>query len=221
MSKRNFAVIGFAIIFSSCHSIGILTSSSSPGRTDEIRHCAPALMTAREPWHFRAMPELNRYVTLAATSVIDVGEEDMVFIPGGDFDMGSENSDDSRPVHSVRVDGFWIDEHEVTNAQFAKFVKATGYITVAERDLNPKDYPGADPALLVPGSAVFIPPAQAVSLDNPMQWWQYVAAATWKSPKGPGSSIDGKQTDPVVQVCYEDALAYANWAGKRLPTEAE
>ncbi len=147
--------------------------------------------------------------------------KEMVFIPGGTFKMGSEDFADSKPVHAVTINSFWMDEHEVTNAQFAAFVKATGYITVAERKLNPADFPGVPLDKLVPGSAVFTPPAYAVSLNDPLQWWQYVASADWRHPLGPSSSISGKENEPVVQVCYEDAAAYAKWAGKRLPTEAE
>lgn len=135
--------------------------------------------------------------------------------------MGSEEFADSKPIHTVTVNSFWMDEHEVTNAQFAAFVKATGYITVAERPLNPADFPGVPADKLVPGSAVFSPPSHAVSLTDPMQWWQYVAGANWRHPMGPAGSIEGKDNEPVVQVCYEDAAAYAKWAGKRLPTEAE
>ncbi|WP_414717346.1 formylglycine-generating enzyme family protein [Telluribacter sp.] len=145
----------------------------------------------------------------------------MVFIPGGTFLMGADEFPDSRPVHQVAVDGFYMDEHEVTNAQFAEFVKATGYKTVAERPLNPADYPGVDPAMLVPGSAVFTPTLTKVSLENPLQWWRYEKGASWKQPEGPGSSIKGRENHPVVHVSYEDAAAYAKWAGKRLPTEAE
>ncbi len=150
-------------------------------------------------------------------------DTNMVRIKGGSFEMGTENTEfaDAQPVHKVEVDGFWMDEHEVTNAQFAKFVKATGYITIAERPLKPEDYPEVPKDKLIIGSAVFAPPAEKVSLDDPLQWWTYVARASWYRPTGPGSSINGKPSDPVVQVCYEDAVAYAEWAGKRLPTEAE
>jgi formylglycine-generating enzyme len=147
--------------------------------------------------------------------------KEMVFIKGGRFSMGSGDFADAQPLHGVTVNSFWMDEHEVTNADFTAFVKATRYITVAERKLNAADYPGVAADKLVPGSAVFTPPAQKVSLDNPLQWWQYVPGADWKHPQGPASNINGKQNDPVVQVCYADAAAYAKWAGKRLPTEAE
>ncbi len=147
--------------------------------------------------------------------------KNMVWVEGGEFIMGSKEFKDAQPLHKVKVDGFWMDAHEVTNAQFAKFVKATGYMTVAERELNPADFPGVPLENLVPGSAVFNPPAHITTLNDPLQWWKYIAGANWKHPKGPGSDIKEKDNYPVVQVCYEDAAAYAKWAGKRLPTEAE
>jgi len=149
------------------------------------------------------------------------GYQEMVFIKGGRFTMGSSDFADATPLHAVTVNSFWMDEHEVTNAAFAAFVTATGYVTVAERNLNPADYPGVPADKLVPGSAVFTPPSKKVSLDNPLQWWQYIPGANWKHPQGPSTGIDKKPGEPVVQVCYEDAAAYAKWAGKRLPTEAE
>jgi sulfatase modifying factor 1 len=147
--------------------------------------------------------------------------EEMIHVSAGSFLMGSNDFEDSKPVHKVSLSSFLMDVHEVTNAEYAKFVKATGYITVAERPLNAKDFPGVPPEKLVPGSAVFVPPAQAVSLNDALLWWQYVAGASWKHPLGAASSIEGKDNDPVVQVCFEDAAAYAKWCGKRLPTEAE
>jgi sulfatase modifying factor 1 len=156
-------------------------------------------------------------------SATDTIPTKMVLIKGGQFQMGTDDPafTDAHPVHPVTVSSFLMDEHEVTNAEFEKFVKATNYKTVAERPINPADFPGVPAENLVPGSGVFTPPAQAVSLDDPMQWWKYVAGASWRHPFGPQSNIAGKQNDPVVHISYTDAIAYANWAGKRLPTEAE
>ena len=157
----------------------------------------------------------------------------MVWIPGGEFSMGAQDprdlhdavgmqaTTDSRPVHRVVVDGFWMDATEVTNEQFARFVKATGYVTVAEQTPRAEDFPGAPAESLVPGSVVFTPPAHAVPLTDPYRWWADVNGASWRHPLGPESSIAGKEQFPVVHVAYADALAYAQWAGKRLPTEAE
>jgi formylglycine-generating enzyme len=128
---------------------------------------------------------------------------------------------DARPIHRVYVDGFWMDRTEVTNAEFARFVVETGYITVAERLLRPEDYPGVPLEKLVPGSAVFSPPPQSVDLNDALRWWRYVPGANWRQPSGPGSTLDGRDNFPVVHIAFEDAEAYASWAGKRLPTEAE
>jgi formylglycine-generating enzyme len=147
----------------------------------------------------------------------------MVWIAGGTFWMGCEDCQmpDALPLHLVTVDGYWMDETPITNAQFETFIKATGYRTTAERYPDPKDFPGADPEMLVPGSAVFTPPAADVPMDNHLQWWRYVPGANWRRPEGPGSTIKGREEHPVVQIAWDDAMAYAKWAGKRLPTEAE
>lgn len=147
--------------------------------------------------------------------------DEMKLVPGGTFKMGTDDYEDSKPIHGVTVKPFLMDVHEVTNAQFEKFVKATGYITIEERPLNPKDFPGVAADKLLPGSAVFTPPAHKVSLEDAYQWWVYLPGANWKHPTGPASFIKGKDNEPVIQVCYQDATAYAAWAGKRLPTEAE
>lgn len=137
--------------------------------------------------------------------------------------MGSpyEPFEDARPLHAVELDGFWMDSAPVTNAQFARFVAATRYVTVAERKLDPRDFPGVPPDKLVPGALVFHSPPGPVPLDDVSQWWAYVPGANWRHPEGPGSDISRRANHPVVQVCYEDAVAYARWIGKRLPTEAE
>lgn len=146
----------------------------------------------------------------------------MTWVPGGEFQMGSNDFyPEERPVHAMAVDGFWMDEHAVTNAEFRRFIKSTGYRTVAERMPDPHDYPEADPRLLVPGSLVFRKTARPVSLFNPNAWWAYVPGACWQHPQGPGSTLNGLDRHPVVHVAYEDAEAYAAWAGKSLPTEAD
>lgn len=201
-----------------------------------------AIVAAGVGWHFlsshsiTARPSANpafgstlEYQRRAAGEKAPPG---MRWIPGGEFSMGTEDPTrslcggrdpmpDARPIHRVSVDGFWMDETEVTNEQFAAFVAATGYVTVAERSLNPADFPGAPLEALVPGSLVFTPPSRAVPLDHVAQWWRYQPGANWRHPEGPGSGIAGKEKYPVVHIAYEDAEAYAKWAGKRLPTEAE
>jgi formylglycine-generating enzyme required for sulfatase activity len=146
----------------------------------------------------------------------------MVWIPGGTFLMGSDRHyPEEAPAHRVTVDGFWMDRTTVTNEAFAAFVAATHYVTLAERPLDPADYPGAAPALLVPSSVVFRKSSGPVDLRDPRNWWTYVPGADWRHPQGPASRIDGLGTHPVVQIAYEDAEAYAAWIGKALPTEAE
>jgi len=146
----------------------------------------------------------------------------MAWIPGGAFLMGSNDFyPEEAPAHKVAVGGFWMDTHTVTNADFKRFVEATGYVTLVERPVDPADYPGARPEFLVPSSVVFRKTRKAVDLRDPYQWWQYVAGANWRHPRGPSSSLQGLWKHPVVQVGFEDALAYAEWAGKALPTEAE
>lgn len=156
----------------------------------------------------------------------------MVWIPGGEFSMGSNVADeslcsikgvtkDAAPIHRVYVDGYWMDETEVTNEQFEQFVKATGYITVAEQKPTKEEFPTANEEDLITGSVVFTPTPTSVNLNNFLQWWSYVGGTDWRHPQGPESTIKGKEKFPVVQIAYEDATAYAKWAGKRLPSEAE
>jgi sulfatase modifying factor 1 len=145
----------------------------------------------------------------------------MAFIAGGVFTMGSgRHRPEERFPHTVRVDGFWIDRHEVTNAQFRQFVQATGYVTLAERGLDPKTHPNVPAELLAPGSTTFVAPTDRQG-GRVTQWFQYVTGANWRQPAGPGSSTAGKDNHPVAHVAYEDALAYARWRGRSLPTEAQ
>lgn len=149
--------------------------------------------------------------------------KDMVWIPGGEFTMGSDldGYPEEWPPHRVRVAGFWMDAHQVTVAEFRRFVKDTGYVTVAERPLDPDYYPNADPSMLVPGSMVFHKTRGPVDLRVMRNWWRYVPGASWRHPEGPGSHVGGRERHPVVHVCWEDVEAYARWAGKEIPTEAE
>lgn len=175
---------------------------------------------------------------LVALSRVDFSEarspEGMVWIPGGQFAMGCESegesfctlegsklTGDAQPIHQVRVDGFWMDQTEVTNEQFEEFVEATAYRTVAERPLTVEEFPGVPLEDLAAGSAVFTPPRDLVPLTDALQWWSFIPGANWRHPSGPDSDLKGKENYPVVHLAYEDAQAYAKWAGKRLPTEAE
>jgi len=156
----------------------------------------------------------------------------MVWVPGGEFSMGSDRSGeslcgqpgvtrDAQPIHRVYVDAFWMDQTDVTNEKFEAFVKATGYVTIAERTPTQAEFPGAPPENLVAGSTVFTPTAGPVPLNDHFQWWRYEKGANWRHPEGPASDLKGREKYPVVQIAYPDAEAYAKWAGKRLPTESE
>ncbi len=146
----------------------------------------------------------------------------MVWIPGGRFMMGSDKHyPEEAPAHRVQVDGFWMDAFTVTNADFERFVKETRYVTVAERPADPDDYPGALPEMLAPASTVFQKPAGLVDMGNHYNWWTYVRGANWRHPRGAGTSVRKIMDHPVVHVAWEDVEAYAKWAGKELPTEAE
>jgi formylglycine-generating enzyme len=167
-----------------------------------------------------------------AASADEIKTSGMVWVPGDEFTMGTDDEKsqpNERPTHLVRVDGFWMDATDVTNAEFAKFVSATGYVTTAERKPDweelkkqvPPGTPKPDDSLLVAGSLVFTPPDHPVDLRDMSAWWAWTPGASWRHPEGPGSDIKGRAEHPVVQVSWDDAVAYAKWAGKRLPTEAE
>ena len=148
--------------------------------------------------------------------------KNMVWIPEGEFLMGSEQFyPEERPVRRVSVDGFWMDEHPVTVAEFRRFVKATGYVTWAEVAPDAADYPGAEPEMLVPGSLVFQPTQGPVDLNDYRNWWTWMPGAQWRHPEGPGSTVHGRELHPVTHIAHQDAVAYAEWAGKQLPTEAQ
>ena len=167
--------------------------------------------------------------SVSSQPIEDLGESshpdpnrEMVWIAGGRFVMGSDHHyPEEAPAHDVTVDGFWIDKYTVTNEQFARFADATGYVTTAERPPRAEDYPGALPEMLRAASVVFQKPRQRVDLRNHYNWWTYVPGAQWRHPEGPESSIQNRAQHPVVHLSFEDAEAYARWAGKELPTEAE
>ena len=208
---------------SAAHTVLTSTSSMVPTPTESATAGA-------------AVPTSSLFAPTVANKTVPPGNSPpgMVWIPGGEFSMGAQPppdmehdqvgmkaTRDSRPVHRVYVDGFWMDKTDVTNAEFAKFVTETHYVTEAERTPKAEDFPGAAPENLVAGSVVFAAPDHPVPLDNYLAWWSYVKGANWRHPTGPGSDIKGKDNYPVVHVSYDDAKAYAKWAGKRLPTEAE
>ena len=194
----------------------------------------PALVTGAQEMSRAAVS--RQFTPTVANDAAPPGPapEGMAWIPGGEFSMGAvdplgqdanavgmQATTDSRPIHRVYVDGFWMDRTEVTNREFAKFVDATGYVTVAERTPTAEEFPGAPPENLVAGSVVFAPPDHAVPLDDHFQWWAYVRGANWRHPEGPGSDLKNREQYPVLHVAYEDVEAYAKWVGKRIPTEAE
>jgi sulfatase modifying factor 1 len=165
---------------------------------------------------------INAELIAPESVAVPAPSENMAWIPGGTFLMGSDHHyPEEAPAHRVSVQGFWMDTHTVTNREFGKFVKETGYVTWAERPANPDDYPGALPEMLAPSSVVFSKAKHPVDLRNHYNWWVYVRGANWRHPRGPASSIKGLAEHPVVHVAYVDAEAYARWAGKELPTEAE
>lgn len=212
-------VSAIAVVVASVYDTG-----SSPRQTPEVSTSSPV---SEEDSRAGFAPTI-----LNTTAAPSPAPEGMLWIPGGEFSMGSDSESeslcgmpgttrDAQPIHRVSVDGFWMDSTEVTNEQFARFVEATGYVTVAEQKPTQAEFPTAPPENLIAGSTVFTPTETPVPFDNYFQWWNYVPGADWRHPSGPDSNIAGREKYPVVQVVYEDAAAYAQWAGKRLPTEAE
>jgi formylglycine-generating enzyme len=191
---------------------------------EDARHAdADAAHPAHAPASPSASATLSQAPAINQTPAPGAAPSGMVWIPGGEFWMGCADCGmpDALPVHLVSVSGFWMDAAPVTNAEFDAFVRATKYVTVAERRPDPRDFPGVPPDKLVPGSVVFTPPAHPVSLEDFSKWWSYVPGADWRHPEGPSSNLKGLERHPVVHVAWEDAAAFATWAKKRLPTEAE
>lgn len=217
--------IGAAMLLWFCCRIALPKKNSSP----PTQNIAPV---EDETPKKQAATVAFKKTQVASNAAPGKSPDEMVWIPGGMFSIGcldprgiphggDKPMTDARPIHSVTVDSFWIDATEVTNQQFSRFVEATKYVTVAEIPPRPEDFPGAPLENLVAGSIVFTPPDRSVSLSNHLQWWAYVPGANWRHPLGPESTINDKSDYPVVHIAFEDAVAYADWAGKRLPTEAE
>jgi formylglycine-generating enzyme required for sulfatase activity len=232
---------------------GRRTRGQGPGRwrahSEEILMLKTETKQQQHPSRTEGKPvrqarHLPRYLLLPALGLVAFGTTyaivsrpspappGMVWIPGGEFTMGTDSDlgwVEEKPAHRVRVDGFWMDETDVTNAQFRQFVEETGYVTTAEKppdvaEIMKQVAPGTRPPSgeqLKPGSLVFTPPSGPVSLKDFSQWWKWTTGADWRHPEGPGSTIEGKEDHPVVQVSWFDAVEYAKWASKRLPTEAE
>jgi formylglycine-generating enzyme required for sulfatase activity len=224
VSRRWIWLVVLATVLAVALSLSVARNYRSSARTETA---LPASPVAAPPPVATFAPTVQNKVPPP-----DQPPAGMAWIPGGEFSMGAQDAPDmnevgmqatrdSRPIHRVYVDACWMDKTDVTNEQFAKFVRATGYITVAERKPRAEDFPGAPPENLVAGAVVFSPPDHPVPLNDHFQWWSYIPGANWKHPEGPKSNLRGREKYPVVDIAYEDAEAYAKWAGKRLPTEAE
>ena len=217
-----FTMGALALAAGAVYVLVVNTGSSSREQIPTTMTCDMGISAARQSRPAAAPQNPSADApALNPTTPPGPASEGMLWIPGGEFWMGVDEFPDAQPLHRVYVDGFWMDKTEVTNAQFQKFVRATGYVTIAERAPRPEDFPGAPPENLVAGSVVFSPPDHPVKLNDHFQWWSYIKGANWKHPDGPDSDIAKLGNYPVVHIAYDDALAYAKWAGGRLPTEAE
>jgi formylglycine-generating enzyme len=225
MIIKKFEIVMLVCLSSVLSACSLNSQPAKMQQKEEILSCHKNI-----PSRFAATKSsINTDLSISAGSISHAG---MVWLEGGEYVMGASDKEgrgDEYPQHKVKVDGFWMDATEVTNAQFKKFVEATGYITIAEKTPDweelkkqlPPGTPKPDASVLVAASLVFTPPTQAVYLKDVSKWWSWQKGASWKHPQGPGSTIEGKDDYPVVHISWEDANAYCKWSGKRLPTEAE
>jgi formylglycine-generating enzyme len=225
-SRRGFWLMFFFLVIA-----GIVLGWTILKRNQKPATASAPVIIVAEPGPNSSSKEFKATLPNSSTPA-GTAPQGMVWIPGGEFSMGSSvesesmcgmpgTTRDALPVHRVYVDGFWMDATELTNEEFKKFVNATGYVTIAERTPTKEEFPDAPPENLVAGSTVFTPTSVKVPLDNYLQWWRYQKGANWRHADGPDSNINGREKYPVVHIAFDDALAYARWAGKRLPTEAE
>jgi formylglycine-generating enzyme required for sulfatase activity len=192
-----------------------------PDRLAALTIGAIASLFAAGVWFAVGAPKSSEYTARCLDLTAPAPHHGMVWIPAGTFDQGDTIYPEEGPIRPVRVGGFWMDRHEVTNGEFAAFVKATAYVTTAERAIDPKQHPELMGDMLKAGAAVFVMPKEVHGMEDISQWWRYVPGANWRHPAGAGSDIVGRDNYPVVEVTHDDARAYARWKGRDLPSEAE